>query len=229
MNYIFNSYLFGKYNIQNQSNNTPLPQNRVPFTDITQQMNTFLNFQKNQQNNILPKIFNDFSNTSKNTTFLKKKSHGEIINNIEDDEEKENHNKEQNKSRKYSNYCYDFQNPLINDLDEEKEENMEDYENYFENDNHKKGWKDENISFKQILNDAIKEKKELDSKERDKKKANKIKQLKMLKHKKQSSYYSNKNMDILNKENINNNIQFNNFNYIREKNEEKELNIMNLD
>ena len=142
-------------------------------------MNTFFNFQKNQQNNILPNIFNDFSNTKKNTTFLKKKSHGEIINNIEDDEEKENHKQEHNKSRKYSNYCYDFQNPLINDLDEEKEENMEEYENYFENNNHKKGRKDENISFKQILDDAIQEKKELDLKERDKKKANKLKQLKM--------------------------------------------------
>ena len=193
MNYVFTSCLFAKNNIQNQYNSISLSQNRVPFSDITQQMNTFFNSKKNQQNNILPNIFNDFSNTKKNTTFLKKKSHGEIINNIEDDEEKENHKQEHNKSRKYSNYCYDFQNPLINDLDEEKEENMEEYENYFENNNHKKGRKDENISFKQILDDAIQEKKELDLKERDKKKANKLKQLKMLKHKKNSSDYSNKN------------------------------------
>lgn len=229
MNYVFTSCLFAKNNIQNQYNNISLSQNRVPFSDITQQMNTFFNFQKNQQNNILPNIFNDFSNTKKNTTFLKKKSHGEIINNIEDDEEKENQKQEHNKSRKYSNYCYDFQNPLINDLDEEKEENMEEYENYFENNNHKKGRKDENISFKQILDDAIQEKKELDLKERDKKKANKLKQLKMLKHKKHSSDYLNKNMDISNKENINNNIQYNNFNYFREQNAEKESNTMNLD
>ena len=106
---------------------------------------------------------------------------------------------------------------------------MEEYENYFENNNHKKGRKDENISFKQILDDAIQEKKELDLKERDKKKANKLKQLKMLKHKKHSSDYLNKNMDISNKENINNNIQYNNFNYFREQNAEKESNTMNLD
>ena len=229
MNYVFTSCLFAKNNIQNQYNNISLSQNRVPFSDITQQMNTFFNFQKNQQNNILPNIFNDFSNTKKNTTFLKKKSHGEIINNIEDDEEKENHKQEHNKSRKYSNYCYDFQNPLINDLDEEKEENMKKYENYFENINHKKGRKDENISFKQILDDAIQEKKELDLKERDKKKANKLKQLRMLKYKKNSSDYSNKNMDISNKENINNNLQHNNFNYFREQNTEMGSNTMNLD
>ena len=229
MNYVFTSCLFAKNNTQNQYNNISLSQNRVPFSDITQQMNTFFNFQKNQQNNILPNIFNDFSNTKKNTTFLKKKSHGEIINNIEDDEEKENHKQEHNKSRKYSNYCYDFQNPLINDLDEEKEENMKKYENYFENINHKKGRKDENISFKQILDDAIQEKKELDLKERDKKKANKLKQLRMLKYKKNSSDYSNKNMDISNKENINNNLQHNNFNYFREQNTEMGSNTMNLD
>ena len=54
---------------------------------------------------------------------------------------------------------------------EEFKKQLEKYENYFENNNHKKGRKDENISFKQILDDAIQEKKELDLKERDKKKA----------------------------------------------------------
>ena len=229
MNCLFNSYPFEKNNTQNQCNNISLPQNRVPFTDITQQMNTFLNSQKNLQNNIFPKIFNDFSFTNKNTTFLKKKSHGEIINNIDEDEEKEKYHKDSNKSRKYSNFYCGFQNKLINDLDEEKEENMENYEMYFENINDKKKRKEENISFKQILDDAIQEKKELDIKERDKKKANKLKQLKMLRHKNNYLDYSNKYMDISNKENINNNIQSNNSNLFGEQNEDKELNKMNLD
>ena len=229
MNCLFNSYPFEKNNTQNQCNNISLPQNRVPFTDITQQMNTFLNSQKNLQNNIFPKIFNDFSFANKNTTFLKKKSHGEIINNIDEDEEKEKYHKDSNKSRKYSNFYCGFQNQLINDLDEEKEENMKNYEMYFENINDKKKRKEENISFKQILDDAIQEKKELDIKERDKKKANKLKQLKMLRHKNNYLDYSNKYMDISNKENINNNIQSNNSNLFGEQNEDKELNKMNLD
>ena len=106
---------------------------------------------------------------------------------------------------------------------------MENYEMYFENINDKKKRKEENISFKQILDDAIQEKKELDIKERDKKKANKLKQLKMLRHKKNYLDYSNKYMDISNKENINNNIQSNNSNLFGEQNEDKELNKMNLD
>ena len=116
MNFIFDSCFFQKNSTFNQSSTTLLPQNRIPFTDVTQQMNSFFNTKKNQQINIFPKYFNDFSNDKENITFLKKKSFGEKINNIEKDEECTDHNNTLNMHKKFLNNCYKMQNPLINSL-----------------------------------------------------------------------------------------------------------------
>ncbi len=90
--------------------------------------------------------------------------------------------------------------------------------------------KDESISIIQILNDTIKEKKVNDKIERERKRQNKLKKLKMLsKNKKNYIDYSNKNIDESNKENINNNSQINFLIGFQEQRREKEINIMNLD
>ena len=224
MNFLFNSNIFEKNSTLNEYNNFFLPQHRSPFTDITQQMNIFSNYKKKQQNNAFTKNFNG----KENFTFLRKKSNGEKINNCEKDEEKESQNIAINKPRKYFNNCYNNQNSLINNLEEEDEdENKENCQINFEY--YRKG-KDENISIIQILNDAIREKKENDKYEKERKKANKLKQLKMLlKHKKNSQDYSSKNIDESNKEKINNNSQINYLIGIQEQRREKEINIMNLD
>ena len=112
-------------------------------------------------------------------------------------------------------------NSLINNLNEDDDE--KDKENYFENDykNNIINNKDQCISFSQILNDAINEKKQFDKIEKDKKKANKLKQIKMLlTHKKNS-------LDFSNKENINN-CQIN-CPYKQEQKNEKGISMMSLD
>jgi hypothetical protein len=191
-------------------------------------MNSFFNSKKNQQNNILSKNFNDYSNDKENFTFLKKKSFGENINNDEKDEKNEEHNFAIDKPRRYSNKNLTMRNSLINNLDEDEDENNEPYFFNFEND--KKGKKEENLSIIDILNDAIKEKKEIDKIERDRKKMNKLKQLKIqIKHKKHSLDYTNKNNFISNKENINTNTQINYLGGFQEQNMDKELTVMNID
>ena len=228
MSFLFTSCQFDKNISLNQCNNTFIPQNRIPFADITLQMNSFFNSKKNRQNNILSKNFNDISNDKENYTFLKKKSFGENINNCEKDELNEEQNFATDKIRRYSNNNLKTKNSLINNLDEEEDENNDPYIFNFEND--KKGKKDENLSIIDILNDAIKEKKEIDKNEREIKKMNKLKQMKIqIKHKKHSLDYTNKNNFISNKENINNNIQINYLGGFQEQNMNKELTIMNLD
>ena len=228
MNFIFTSCQFGKNINLNQYNNSFIPQNRIPFSDITLQMNSFFNSKKNYQNNILSKNFNDNSNCKENFTFLKKKSFGENINNYEKDEKNEEQNFEVDKPKRYSNKNLVMKNSLINNLDEDEDENNEIYNFNFEND--KKEKKEENLSFIDILNDAIKEKKEIDKNERERKKMNKVKQMKMqIKHKKHSLDYTNKNNFISNKENININIQNNFLGGFQDQNMEKGLTIMNLD
>ena len=58
--------------------------NRVPFTDITQQMNSHNNNNQKNQKIFLENIFNDFSNNENKFMFLKKKSHGEDLNYYEE-------------------------------------------------------------------------------------------------------------------------------------------------
>ncbi len=110
MNFLFNSNFFEKNDTINEYNNFFLPQGRSPFTDITQQMNLYLNSQKSLQNNTFSKNING----KEIFTFLKKKSHCENINNYEKDEEKESQNIATNKPRKYFNNNYNNQNSLIN-------------------------------------------------------------------------------------------------------------------
>lgn len=226
MSFLLDSCLFEKNTPLFQNNTNLLSQNRVPFSDITQQMNSFFNFKKNQQINIFPKNFNDFSNEKQNYTFLKKKSFGERMNNSEKNEEYKDKKVFTNKIKKYSCDINNNHISLINNLNEDNEE--EDKENLCTNNDSNNN--ESPLCFNQILNEAINEKKELDKIEKDRKKANKIKQIKMhLIHRKFAMDFSNKNE---NKENINNNSKINYSLYFQEKQkekEEKELNMMNLD
>ena len=124
-----------------------------------------------------------------------------------------------------------MQNPLINSLKEEDDE-KEDKENIYQNDyeNNRKKKKNQCLSFNQILNDAINEKREFDKNEREKKKANKLKHLKMLlKNRKSVIDNTDTNYEIANKENIYNNVQINYVYNFQEEKKEKELNMMNVD
>ena len=228
MNTLFNSVLFEKNMPFNQANSTSFPQKRVPFSDVTLQMSNFFNIKKNQQINIIPKSFNDFSKDKEVFTFLRKKSHAENIPNIESDEECKDQNDIINKPKKYSNNCYKMKNSLINNINEDEEEL--DKENFYNNNDNINDIKDKELSFNQILNNAIKEKKEYDKIERDKKKANKLKQLKMLiKQRKNGFGCTNNNILYSDKENVNSNIPI--F-YLAGKDEKasiSELNMMHLD
>lgn len=208
MNFLFNSCFFDKDFSSNKNNTFLLPQNRIPFSNITQQMANCFNYNQNQQINLFTKSFNDFSNPKESFTFLKKKSHE--INNIS---EKDEENKEQKEiiknSKKYSYNSSKTCNSLMNNLEEDnEEENKENIcGNIFGNNNKKR--KDELLSLSQILNEAINEKKEIDKNEKEKKKANKLKQIKMyMKNRKNTLNCSYKNNDLINKENINNNINY---------------------
>ena len=226
MNFLINSCSFEKTFLFNQNNSTFPPQNRIPFTDITQQMNNFVNYNKNQQINIFTKNFNDFTN-QKEFTFLKKKSYEITRNNSEIDEENKQQKYVINKPKKYSHNSNKICNSLINNLEEENEEENKENKcvngNIFGN-NMKR--KDDLLSLSQILSESINEKKEFDKNERDNKKANKLKQLKMfIKNRKNILEYS-KNNDIVNKENIINTQYSNDF---QEPKRVKELNMMCLD
>ncbi len=221
MNFEFDTCIFGENFSFNQNNNIFNSQNRVPFSDLTQQFISFNNYKKNQPNNAYSKNFNDISNLKDNYSFLKKKSYCEELNNIEKYEECKVQNHGINKPKKYFNNFYKMNNSLINNLNEDDDE--KDKENYFENDfeTNITNNKDQCISFSQILNDAINEKKQFDKIEKDKKKANKLKQIKMLlKHKKNS-------LDFSNKENISN-CQIN-CSYKQEQKNDKGINMMSLD
>ena len=232
MSFIFDSCLFQQNSIFNQNNAAILAQNHIPFNDVTQQVNSFLNTKKNQQININTKNFNDFLNDKENFTFLKKKSFGDIINNTEKEEERKEQKNFHYIQKKYSNNCYKMNNSLINSVNEDDDDF--DKENFFDNnddfENNRKRKKYECLSFKQILNDAINEKKEFDRNEREKKKANKLRHLKMLlKNRKNAIDSNNNNYQMINKENIYNNGQMNYIYNFQEQNKEKELSLMTLD
>ena len=227
MNFIFDSCFFGTNNIYIQNNNTFILQDRIPFTDVTEKMKNFFNTKKNQANNEFSMNFNDISKEGKDYQFLKKKSHGDIIPNFKENEENIEPQESHNKSSKYLNNFYKKQNInnfSLNDLDEENDES--DKENLAYNTNKE----NEEFDFNKILSETIKEKKENDKIERERKKANKLKQLKMLlKNRKNALDYSNKINEGKDKENICENICFN-FNACFEGiKKEKEINMMNIE
>ena len=227
MNFIFDSCFFGTNNIYIQNNNTFILQDRIPFTDVTEKMKNFFNTKKNQANNEFSMNFNDISKEGKDYQFLKKKSHGDIIPNFKENEENIEPQESHNKSSKYLNNFYKKQNInnfSLNDLDEENDES--DKENLAYNINKET----EEFDFNKILSETIKEKKENDKIERERKKANKLKQLKMLlKNRKNALDYSNKINEGKDKENICENICFN-FNACFEGiKKEKEINMMNIE
>ena len=227
MNFIFDSCFFGTNNIYIQNNNTFILQDRIPFTDVTEKMKNFFNTKKNQANNEFSMNFNDISKEGKDYQFLKKKSHGDIIPNFKENEENIEPQESHNKSSKYLNNFYKKQNInnfSWNGLDEENDES--DKENLAYNINKE----NEEFDFNKILSETIKEKKENDKIERERKKANKLKQLKMLlKNRKNDLDYSNKINEGKDKENICENICFN-FNACFEGiKKEKEINMMNIE
>ena len=227
MNFIFDSCFFGTKNIYIQNNNTFILQDRIPFTDVTEKMKNFFNTKKNQANNEFSMNFNDISKEGKDYQFLKKKSHGDIIPNFKENEENIEPQESHNKSSKYLNNFYKKQNInnfSLNDLDEENDES--DKENLAYNINKET----EEFDFNKILSETIKEKKENDKIERERKKANKLKQLKiLLKNRKNALDYSNKINEGKDKENICENICFN-FNACFEGiKKEKEINMMNIE
>ena len=227
MNFIFDSCFFGTNNIYIQNNNTFILQDRIPFTDVTEKMKNFFNTKKNQQHNEFSMNFNDISKGGKDYQFLKKKSHGDIIPDFKENEENIEPQESHNKSSKYLNNFYKKQNInnfSLNDLDEENDES--DKENLAYNINKET----EEFDFNKILTETIKEKKENDKIERERKKANKLKQLKMLlKNRKNALDYSNKINEGKDKENICENICFN-FNACFEGiKKEKEINMMNIE
>ena len=227
MNFIFDSCFFGTNNIYIQNNNTFILQDRIPFTDVTEKMKNFFNTKKNQPHNEFSMNFNDISKEGKDYQFLKKKSHGDIIPNFKENEENIEPQESHNKSSKYLNSFYKKQNInnfSLNDLDEENDES--DKENLAYNINKET----EEFDFNKILTETIKEKKENDKIERERKKANKLKQLKLLlKNRKNVLDYSNKINEGKDKENICENICFN-FNACFEGiKKEKEINMMNIE
>ena len=172
--------------------------------------------------------FNDIPKEGNDFQFLKKKSHGDIISNFKENEENIEPKESINKSKKYLNSFYKKQlfnnNFSLNNLDEENDES--DKENLAVNDNKE----NDVFDFNQILNETIKEKKENDKIERERKKANKLKQLKLLlKNRKNALDYSNKRNEEKNKENICNNSNFNFNAYFEGIKKEKEINLMNID
>ena len=227
MNFIFDSCFFGTNNIYIQNNNTFILQDRIPFTAVTEKMQNFFNTKKNQANNEFSMNFNDISKEGKDYQFLKKKSHGDIIPNFKENEENIEPQESHNKSSKYLNNFYKKQNTnnfSWNGLDEENDEI--DKENLAYNTNKE----NEEFDFNKILSEKIKEKKENDKLERERKKANKLKQLKLLlKNRKNALDYSNKINEGKDKENICENICFN-FNACFEGiKKEKEINMMNIE
>ena len=232
MNFIFDSCFFGTNNIYIQNNNTFILPERTPFSDITQKMKNFFNTRKNQSFNSFSMNFNDIPNEAKDFQFLKKKSHGDIMTNFKDNEENIEPQESNNKSSKYLNNLYkksfnNNNNSPFNNLDEDKEESDKENLSYVNNEINNNN--NENvIDINQILNDTIKEKKENDKIERDRKKANKIRQIKIsLKNRKNALDYSNKRNEE-NKENVGDNRNLNTIGLFESGNK-KEINMMNIE
>lgn len=235
MNFIFDSCFFGTNNIYIQNNNTFVIPERIPFNDVTQKMKSFFNTRKNQSFNSFSMNFNDIPNEANDFQFLKKKSHGDIMTNFKDNEENIEPQETNNKSSKYLNNFYkrrfnnENANPPLNNLDEDNDEN-DNKENLgiFSNNNARN--KNDMIDMSQILNDTIKEKKESDKIERERKKANKMRQMKMsLKNRKNGYDYINKKYEEKNKENICDKNCFNSMGLFEDTKKDKEINMMNID
>jgi len=235
MNFIFDSCFFGTNNIYIQNNNTFILPERTPFSDITQKMKNFFNTRKNQSFNSFSMNFNDIPNETKDFQFLKKKSHGDVMTSFKENEENIEPQESSNKSSKYLNNFYkksfnnnnNNNNSSLNNLDEDKEESDKENLSYINNEINNNN--NENvIDINQILNDTIKEKKENDKIERDRKKANKIRQMKLsLKNRKNALDYSNKRNEE-NKENICDHRNLNNIGLFESGNK-KEINMMNIE
>ena len=233
MNFIFDSCFFGTNNIYIQNNNTFVLPERIPFNDVTEKMKSFFNTKKNQPFNTFSMNFNDISNETKNIQFLKKKSHGDIMNTFKEDEEKEELKESLSKSSKYLNNLFkkNINNTsTVNDLDEDNEESDKENLGII---NKNININEDEIDISQILNDTIKEKKENDKFERERKKANKFRQMKMsLKNRKNALDYLNKKnyeKNNENKENIYNNNCINSNGLFNGIKKEKEINMMNID
>ena len=235
MNFIFDSCFFGTNNIYIQNNNTFILPERIPFNDVTQKMKSFFNTKKNQSFNSFSMNFNDIPNGVNDFQFLKKKSHGDIMANYKENEENIEPQESSNKSSKYLNNIYKRRfninniNSSLNNLDEDKDENdNKENEGFINNNSNNKN--NDVIDMSQILNDTIKEKKENDKIERERKKANKIRQMKMsVKNRKNMSDYINKKNEEKNKENICENNCFNSMGLFEDTKKEKEINLMNID
>ena len=234
MNFIFDSCFFGTNNIYIQNNNTFILPERIPFNDVTQKMKSFFNTKKNQSFNSFSMNFNDIPNEVNDFQFLKKKSHGDIMTNYKENEENIEPQESSIKSSKYLNNYYKRRfninniNSSLNNLDEDKDENDNKENLGFMNNNSNN--KNDIIDMSQILNDTIKEKKENDKIERERKKANKIRQMKMsVKNRKNMSDYINKKNEEKNKENICDNNCFNSMGLFEDTKKEKEINLMNID
>ena len=229
MNFIFDSCFFGTNNIYIQNNNTFIIPDRIPFNDVTQKMKNFFNIKKNQPSNTFSMNFNDNKDEENSFNFLKKKSHGDIMNNFKENEENEEPKEYTNNSTKYINNYYKKHNNgnfTSNNLDEDDEGSDKENLAYLSNNDDK----NETFNINQILNNTIKEKKENDKIERERKKANKLKQMKMsLKNRKNALDNINKKNEEKNKENncVNSYFDFNMcFGGIKK---EKEINMMNID
>jgi hypothetical protein len=229
MNFIFDSCFFGTNNIYIQNNNTFIIPDRIPFNDVTQKMKNFFNIKKNQPSNTFSMNFNDNKDEENSFNFLKKKSHGDIMNNFKENEENEEPKEYTNNSTKYINNFYKKHNNgnfTSNNLDEDDEGSDKENLAYLSNNDDK----NETFNINQILNNTIKEKKENDKIERERKKANKLKQMKMsLKNRKNALDNINKKNEEKNKENncVNSYFDFNMcFGGIKK---EKEINMMNID
>ena len=227
MNFIFDGCFFGTNNIYIQNNNTFILPERTPFADVTEKMKNFFNIQKNKPFNAFSKNFNDNSNEAKEFQFLKKKSFGEYMNSTKENKEKIESKESINKSSKYLNNLYKKQNSIISNLDEDVDESDKENLSFI---NKKDSDSDnESIDINQILSDTIKEKKDNDKYERERKKINKMKQLKLLlKNRKNSLDYTYKKNEGENKENININIVKNIGSFEGAK-REKEISMMSID
>ena len=229
MNFIFDSCFFGTNNIYIQNNNTFIIPDRIPFNDVTQKMKNFFNIKKNQPSNTFSMNFNDNKDEENSFNFLKKKSHGDIMNNFKENEENEEPKEYTNNSTKYINNFYKKNNNgnfTSNNLDEDDEGSDKENLAYLSNNDDK----NETFNINQILNNTIKEKKENDKIERERKKANKLKQMKMsLKNRKNALDNINKKNEEKNKENICDNNFFNSMGLFEDTKKEKEINLMNID
>jgi len=236
MNFIFDSCFFGTNNIYIQNNNTFILPERIPFNDVTEKMKSFFNTKKNQSFNSFSMNFNDIPKEGNDFQFLKKKSHGDIMTNFKENEENIDPQESSNKSSKYLNNInkrrfnnINNENYSLNNLDEDNDEN-DNKENIELMNNNSLQNKNDVINISQILNDTIKEKKENEKFERERKKANKIRQMKMtIKNRKNMNDYINKKNEEKNKENMRDNGCFNSMRLFEDTKKEKEINMMNID